>query len=248
MMFDLHNHILPGIDDGSRDMAESLQLLRLAAEQGISHMLATPHINPGRYDNNAAGINDALARLRQAASEQHIDVNVAAAAEVRISSEMLPLVEQGKLPFIGQYQGRNVVLLELPHSHIPPGSDKLLAWLGRKNISVMLAHPERNRDLLAAPEQIKPFIKAGCLFQLTAGALDGDMGPDVMALARHWLKQGVYHIIASDTHSVQRRPPKLGQAFEYVKQVQGEEQAHRLCVSNPAELSSPVFERGMLLS
>ena len=193
-------------------------------------------------------INDALARLRQAASEQHIDVNVAAAAEVRISSEMLPLVEQGKLPFIGQYQGRNVVLLELPHSHIPPGSDKLLAWLGRKNISVMLAHPERNRDLLAAPEQIKPFIKAGCLFQLTAGALDGDMGPDVMALARHWLKQGVYHIIASDTHSVKRRPPKLGQAFEYVKQVQGEEQAHRLCVSNPAELSAPVFERGMLLS
>lgn len=246
-MFDLHNHILAGIDDGSRDMAESLELLRLAQQQGISHMLATPHINPGRYDNSAAGIHQALKQLKQAVTEQNIAINIAAAAEVRISSELLALVEQGKLPFIGQYQGQNVVLLELPHSHIPPGSDKLLAWLGRKNITVMLAHPERNRDLLAEPEKIKQFIKAGCLFQLTAGALDGDMGPEVMVLARHWLAQGLYHIIASDTHSVKRRPPKLAQAFEYVKQSLGEEQAQELCVNHPAALSAAVFERGMLL-
>lgn len=246
-MFDLHNHILPGIDDGSRDMAESLELLRLAEEQGISHMLATPHINPGRYDNSAEGIHQVLTQLQQTAREQKIAVRIAAAAEVRISSELLSLVEQGNLPFIGQYQAQNVVLLELPHSHIPPGSDKLLAWLGRKNISVMLAHPERNRDLLAEPERIKPFINAGCLFQLTAGALEGDMGPDVMTLARHWLKQGLYHIIASDTHSVKRRPPKLKLAYQYVEQTLGEEQAQQLCVRNPAELSAPVFERGMLL-
>lgn len=247
-MFDLHNHILPNIDDGSRDMAESLQLLRLAQQQGISHVLLTPHIHPGRYDNNAAGIQHALTELQHAVRENKLAIHIAAAAEVRISSELLVMVEQARLPFIGQYDGSRVALLELPHSHIPPGTDKLLSWLGRKNITVMLAHPERNRDLLAKPELIKPFVKAGCLFQLTAAALDGDMGSDVMALAKLWLQQGLYHIIASDTHSVKRRPPKLARAFEYVKASHGEELAHRLCVSQPAALAKPVFECGMLLN
>lgn len=247
-MFDLHNHILPGIDDGSRDLTESLALLRLAQQQGISHMLATPHLHAGRYDNSAALIGKALSALQLAVSTAGLEIRIAAAAEVRIGSEILPLIECGQLPYIGQYNGDKVLLLELPHSHIPAGTDKMLAWLAKRNVVVMLAHPERNRDLLAAPDKIAPFIRAGCLFQLTAGALDGDMGAEVMALARHWLTQGLYHIIASDTHSVKRRPPKLKQAYQYVQQTLGEEQAQRLCVSQPAELARTVFTRGMLLS
>ena len=247
-MYDLHNHILPAIDDGARDMAEALTLLKLAQQQGISHMLVTPHLHAGRYDNNAATIVSALENLTQAATAAGINVKLAAAAEVRIGAEILPLIERGQLPFIGCYQGANVLLLELPHSHIPPGTDKLLAWLSRHNIVVMLAHPERNRDLLAQPDKIHSFVKAGCLFQLTAGALSGDMGTDVKVLAQQWLRQDLYHIIASDTHSVNRRPPKLQQAYQYVKDTLGEEKAQQLCLTQPALIAGPVFAAGMLLA
>ena len=247
-MIDLHCHILPGIDDGAADMAESLALLRLAQQQGISHMLATPHLHAGRYSNTAASVAAALSALQQAATAAGIDITLAGAAEVRIGAEILPLIEQQQMPFIGRYQGNKVLLLELPHSHIPAGSDKLLAWLARHDITVMLAHPERNRDLLAAPDKIKSFIKAGCLFQLTAAALDGDMGADVKALAGQWLKQGLYHVIASDAHSVKRRPPKLQQAYQQSCLLVGEEQARQLCMLNPAQLAEPVFAAGILLN
>ncbi|WP_215397601.1 tyrosine-protein phosphatase [Rheinheimera oceanensis] len=248
MMFDLHNHILPGVDDGARDLAEALALLQLAQQQGISHMLATPHLHAGRYNNSAASITEAITALQQAVSDAGIAITLAAAAEVRIGAEILPLIEQQQMPFIGRYQGNKVLLLELPHSHIPAGSDKLLAWLARHDITVMLAHPERNRDFLAVPDKIKPFIKAGCLFQLTAAALDGDMGLDVKTLAQQWLKQGLYHVIASDAHSVKRRPPKLQLAYQHCCQLVGEDQARQLCVLNPAQLAGPVFSAGMLLN
>ena len=105
MMFDLHNHILPGVDDGAKDMAEALALLQLAQQQGISHMLATPHLHAGRYNNSAASINEAIAALQQAATMAGIDITLAAAAEVRIGAEILPLIEQQQMPFIGRYQG-----------------------------------------------------------------------------------------------------------------------------------------------
>jgi protein-tyrosine phosphatase len=240
-MIDLHCHILPNIDDGAKSIDEAIALVALAAEQGVSRMVATPHIHLGIYDNNLQSINTAYSVLCDALALTNIDMQVRAAAEVRISPEIMLFIEQQQLPFLGRYQQKDVLLLELPSSHIPPGTDKLISWLLAKNVLPMIAHPERNRELQSHPERITPFVRAGCLFQLTAASLIGDMGPAPKQLSEYFIKQKLYSIIGSDCHSLNRRPPKLLQAQHAVMALTNQEYAFALTTSMPGSISNALF-------
>ena len=175
-MYDLHNHLLPGIDDGSPDIETSLNLARLAIEDGITHMVCTPHIHAGVYNNNKQTINHALQILKKALSEQKIALTIAAAAEVRIDAEIMLKIKNQELPFLGNYQGNDVLLLEFPSNAIPLGSEKLTHWLLQQNITPMIAHPERNSVFQNNLNRIDEFLQQGCLTQITAGALEGNFG------------------------------------------------------------------------
>lgn len=240
-MIDLHCHILPGIDDGAKSVDEAIALIKLAAEQGVSRMVATPHIHLGIFDNNLQTINAAFSSLSAALTATDINIELRAAAEVRISPEIMLFIEQNKLPFIGQYNGKNVLLLELPSSHIPPGTDKLIDWLLNKNVLPMIAHPERNRELQAHPERIKPFVQSGCLFQLTAASLLGDMSQGAEVLAHQWVTEKLYTVVASDCHSVLRRPPKLAQAWASVCELTDKQYADAVTLETPHLISSVLF-------
>ena len=120
-MFDIHSHILPSIDDGAKDLDESLALLKMAEDDGITHMVATPHIHIGRFNNRSSHIYESLVNLRLHAKNAGIGVKLAAAAEVRLDVELMALVMSNQLPFIGEIANKNVLLLELPHSHMPQG-------------------------------------------------------------------------------------------------------------------------------
>lgn len=241
-MIDMHCHILPGIDDGAKDMAESLSLVQLAVEQGVKRIVATPHIQLGRYDNTLGIIEAKLFQLRTALSYLNLDVEVSAGAEIRICPEIMLLVQQNQLPFIGSYEGDNVMLMELPHSHVPPGTDKLINWLMKNGVRPMIAHPERNREFQANPKKIEPFIRQGCLFQLTASVLTGDMGDTSLSLAKKWLLNDVFTIIATDSHSVKRRPPRLLGAFQEASRLLGEEKAIDLVSHTPRLISEVKFK------
>ena len=120
-MIDIHSHILPGIDDGAKDLTESLALLKMAQSDGITHIVATPHIHLGRYNNSAPQLLNDLTHLKAACLAQNININIAVAAEARLDVELMPLILTNKLPFIGKKNGFNYLLLELPHSHVPQG-------------------------------------------------------------------------------------------------------------------------------
>ena len=120
-MIDLHCHILPGIDDGAQNLEESLALLKAAADSGITHVVCTPHIQFGRFDNSIETISECFESLVQQCRAAEIDIQMAWAAEVRISPEIMILHKQNKLPFLGTWEDKNVLLLELPHSHVPAG-------------------------------------------------------------------------------------------------------------------------------
>lgn len=240
-MYDLHCHIIPGIDDGAKTMDEALALLQIAEQEGISHMVITPHIHPGTFDNTTAIIQQGLYELQSASKQAGLTLQLAAAAEVRLSTEILAWAERGLLPFIGQYQGFDVLLLEFPHSHIPAGADKLVKWLLSKNILPMIAHPERNRDVQSDPAKLGPFIRQDCLFQLTASSVLGDMGERSSALAEQLLKQKLFSIMATDSHNLLRRPPKLKQAAERVSQLVSPEYAEQLVLTLPQQISEVLF-------
>ncbi|QDE31748.1 MULTISPECIES: tyrosine-protein phosphatase [Shewanella] len=240
-MIDLHCHILPNLDDGAKSIDEAIGLVALAVEQGVSRMVATPHIHLGIFNNNLQSINKAYDVLCEALALTSLDVQIRTAAEVRITPEIMLFIEQQQLPFLGRYQQKDVLLLELPSSHIPPGTDKLISWLLERNVLPMIAHPERNRELQSHPERINPFVRSGCLFQLTAASLIGDMGPGPQKLSEFFIKQKLYSIMASDCHSLNRRPPKLMQASNIVTELTSQEYAYALTTLVPDNISNALF-------
>ena len=240
-MIDIHCHLIPGIDDGARDMADALSLLRLAKEDGINRMVLTPHIHANRFDNTKEKIFNALVNLKAEMVTANIDLPIAAAAEVRIDAMILPMIEQNRVPFLGEYQGSKFLLLELPHSHIPPGSDKLVSWLIKQGITPVIAHPERNRDILTNPSAIKQFQRLGCWFQLTGSSLTGGFGEQCQQLAQKLLKDGVFNIVASDAHNLLKRPPILSSAFTKVAQLCDEKTAEDLFITNPFNITQSLF-------
>lgn len=240
-MIDLHNHLLPGIDDGAPDLDTALRLARMAVEEGITHLVCTPHIHPGRYDNDIAGIEAARRRLVAGLQEAGILLQVAAAAEVRYGSELMQGIEQGRLPFLGHWHGRRVLLLELPHSEVPFGAERLTEWLLQHGVMPMIAHPERNKGVMHCPRKLKPFIEQGCLLQVTAGAVAGRFGEPARLIAQALLELGLVTVLASDAHNVQHRPPALVEGMRQAARIVGDFQAERLVLDTPWQIACGHF-------
>lgn len=214
-MIDLHNHLLPGIDDGAPDLATALALARVAVQDGITHLVCTPHIHPGRYDNTPASIQAAQQLFVAALKDAGIALQVAAAAEVRFGMELMVGIGQGSIPFLGEWQGKQVLLLEFPHGEIPYGAERLTSWLLQRNIVPMIAHPERNKGVMRSPGKLKAFIEQGCLLQVTAASVAGHFGPAAADIAHDLLEQGLVTILASDAHNLQHRPPNLSEGLQH---------------------------------
>ena len=232
-MIDLHSHILPGIDDGAPDLAASLAMAEQSVAVGVSHMVCTPHIHQSYFDNDIDLITQAYHSLVKHLAQAGCPLKLSFAAEIRITPDIMIWRKQGKIPFIGRWQDKDVMLLELPHSHIPPGTDNLLRWLARNGIQAVIAHPERNRDIIANPDKINALKRAGCLFQATAGAFTGRFSEKGKHTAGLLLARDLITYVASDTHSVNRRPNDMAKAFIEVAALKDKEYAERLFKQTP---------------
>ncbi|MDO6512871.1 tyrosine-protein phosphatase [Neptuniibacter sp. 2_MG-2023] len=235
-MIDLHCHLLPGIDDGASSMEEALSLARIAADDGITHIVLTPHVHPGRYNNNVQSIKPIFEQFQTALVENDINLSVKAAGEVRLSAEVLAMFANNQLPFLGVWEDKKVMLLELPHSHVPPGSEKLVKWLLDRGVLPMIAHPERNKGIMSDVTKLTPFIELGCLFQLTAMSVSGGFGVEAKRLSDQMLMNGWVTIIASDGHNSDHRPPVLSKAVSAAAELIGDVEARRLVWGNPARI------------
>lgn len=240
-MIDLHTHLLPGIDDGADDMATALALARLAVEGGTTHMVCTPHLHAGRYDNTAASIAQALQGFRAALAEAGIPLQVAAAAEVRFDMEIMLWQRAGQLPFLGKWQDKDVLLLEFPHADVPFGAERLTQWLLERNVVPLIAHPERNKGVMRTPSRLKAFIDQGCLLQVTAGSLAGRFGERAQELAEELLREDVVTVIASDAHNLQHRPPLLAEGRERAERLVGARKAEELVRAMPWAMAQAQF-------
>ena len=241
-MIDLHNHLLPGIDDGAPDLQTSLALARIAVADGITHLVCTPHIHPGRYDNTPATIQVAHRQFVAALKDAGIALQVATAAEVRFGAELMQGIAQGSIPFLGEWQGRKVLLLEFPHGEIPFAAERMIDWLLQRDILPMIAHPERNKGVMRAPSRLKPFIEQGCLLQVTAGSVAGSFGPAAQAIAHDLLQQGLVTVLATDAHNVDYRPPVLTDGLQQAALLIGDAKAEALVRQTPWQIARGHFQ------
>jgi len=235
-MIDLHCHLLPGIDDGPETLEQSLELCRLAVADGITQAIVTPHIHPGRWENTRLSIDAACQHLQQALDQCGIVLRLGFAAEVRLSDRIMQQVADDQIPFYGEVDGYRVMLLEFPHGHLVPGSQRLAQWLLDHGIRPLIAHPERNKQIMRDASQLRPFIDCGCWLQVTAGSLIGQFGEQSRLVAQQLLHNDMVTVLASDGHNNKARPPVLSRAFEYIARSYGNDRARHLMLDMPAAI------------
>ncbi|WP_018609052.1 tyrosine-protein phosphatase [Uliginosibacterium gangwonense] len=235
-MIDIHCHVLPGIDDGPTTKVEALALARACVADGITHVVATPHVFPGRFDNHRAGIAQLCMKFRQVLVAENIDLELSFAGEVRLSHEVIDMVQRGEIPFLGEVDGWRTMLLELPDAQIPLGSINLVRHLAGIGIRPVLVHPERNKAIMDKPERVEAFVDEGCYLQITAASLVGQFGPRVSVAADFMLKKDWVNAVASDAHNLVGRPPRMTEARHILEQRFGKGYAEELTYFGPARL------------
>ncbi len=240
-MIDLHCHFLPGIDDGAETLPAALALARKAVEGGIECAIMTPHLHPGRWENFAGKIRQHTALFSTALADAGIPLRIGYAAEVRMSPEIPLLVERGHVPFLGEIDGDRFMLLEFPHGHIPLGADKLVQRLLTMRVRPVIAHPERNKDVMRDPGKMAPFVEMGCVLQLTAASVCGRFGDRAQRTANQLLRSGAQVVIATDAHNCEARPPVLREGMRAAAQVVGEEAAYAMAVTFPQRIVASQF-------
>lgn len=232
-MIDLHCHLLPGIDDGPETMEEALALAAHAVRSGIVRSVVTPHVHVGRYENDLASIAADLERFRTELERRHIPLELGLGGEVRLGEGIISMVMEERVPFLGERDGYRIMLLELPHSHVPVGSDKFVDWLLKQKIRPMIAHPERNKDVHIDINRITPFVSMGCWLQVTAGSVTGNFGEPSRKRAVQLLERGWVSILASDAHNLEHRPPELEPGRRAAAAIVGEKESWKLVRDNP---------------
>ena len=233
-MIDVHFHCLPGIDDGPGSWEDAVALCRAAAEDGASTLVATPHVLRDAWINEDAGARDQLIlKLNTLLGGRPA---VLAGCEYAFSSDAIELLERGRTgPLTTLNRGRYLLLEFLP-GPLPGTTDAILHELAMMEITPVIAHPERNRRFSADATRLERLVARGAVVQVTAGSLVGDFGDRPAEACREFLRRGLVHLVASDAHSLDRRPPRLAAARELVRREWGLEAEAGLFEANPAAL------------
>lgn len=229
-MVDIHSHILPGVDDGSRSLEESVEMCRASADDGIRVMVATPHAHDGNHKTHETvllnrKVDELNGRLRG-------NPKIVLGCELRFTHEIVKQIcETRTAPTIA---GGPYALIEFPHAIVPPGSERPLFELMSNKITPIIAHPERNAMLIDEPNRFYDLVSIGVLGQMDTGSIAGQFGRRVQKTARVLLENGLIHFIASDCHNTRNRLPGMSAAVALTAQIVGEEYALAIANDNPA--------------
>jgi len=231
-MIDLHCHILPGLDDGARDLAHAVAMARIARDDGITHIAGTPHLFKGSFEFPDLGVFDeARERLSGALREEGVALTILPGAEVHISHGLVGEVRSRRKSLT--LAGSAYLLVEFPHDHVYSGTKDLFLELMSEGIVPIIAHPERNTMFARFPKLLFELVALGALAQANAGSLLGAHGLEAGEGARRFLELGLVHFIASDGHNTHSKAPRLAAAAAVAAGVVGDAGASALVTDNP---------------
>ncbi len=216
-MIDMHAHILPGLDDGAPDLETALEMARIAVEDGITTMVATPHFMEGVMENHRDLILEKVTEFQQVLNEENILLKIVPGCEVFLSPDTASRLVKGELMTVNN-KGKHL-LIEFPMQCIPSYAEQVLFELKVMGVTPIIAHPEKNIDLANKPKQVLSFINRGGLIQINGGSINGLYGKKVQKAARIFMTNGLIHFIGSDGHSCNLRTTKIQKALEMVDQL-----------------------------
>jgi protein-tyrosine phosphatase len=215
-MLDLHCHILPQIDDGARSWEDSFSLARLAVDEGITHILATPHHLNGKFENKKHDVIALTEELQQRLAAERIPLEIFPAQELRLSGDILAGIENDEILFVDE--GNRYLLIEFPTMTIPHYAEQLFFSLQQRGFIPVIVHPERNQEIIDNPNKLLEFVERGALAQLTASSYVGVFGKEIAELSRQLIEANLVHFLASDAHNTRGRSFRMKDAFEKLEQ------------------------------
>ena len=229
-MIDLHSHVLPGLDDGARGLADAVEMARSMAADGVTIVCGTPHVRDD-YPTAVETMREALGLVRAAVADAGIPIDVRGGGEIAL--DLLPALDAVTRARFGLGDNPLLLLLESPYTNWPLDLPRTCAQLLLDHIVPVLAHPERNPQVQEEPAVLADAVRVGAYVQLTAASVNGRLGRGSASCARRLLELELAHCIASDAHGPGVREAGMSAA---AKAVGGGEMARWLTYDVPAAL------------
>lgn len=217
-MIDIHSHILNDIDDGSKAIEMSINMLKKAELSGTTDIIATPHFMRGRFEVEYNEVVKRVEKLKEISRENNIDINIYSGQEVYYSRNILEYYND---KLIGTINNTKYMLIELPMLEF--NLDEVINTIYElqiRGIKPIIAHPERYKAFIKKPSMINALIKEGMLFQLNGGSITGSFGKDVKKTAIKYLENNIYSFIGSDAHRDNGRDTDMTEALKALERTQ----------------------------
>ena len=231
-MIDIHCHILPGLDDGARSPDEAIQMAQHAIKDGITKVVATPHLFRGNSRSlDPIRIEQERLRLMSYLRKKNLDIEIYSGAEVHISHDILAQIKEQSQDLTinrGSY-----LLVEFPSSHVFSNTKDLFFNLRSEGIIPIIAHPERNSVFRERSERLYELVLMGALVQANSGSFLGTYGMKVRDAVFRFLHANLIHFIGSDAHDISSLPINLSDSYELISTTVGNTVAEALFEHNP---------------
>ncbi|MDG0826062.1 tyrosine-protein phosphatase [Staphylococcus equorum] len=213
-MIDIHNHILVDVDDGPKNIEETIDLINQAHSEGVTDIVVTPHHLHPKYDNNIQAVKEQLEELRNNELIKQLGINLYPGQEIRVTDQIIDDIHNEKIEGINNSK---YLLVEFPSNEVPHYSHKLFYELQTMGYVPIIAHPERNKAITENLDILFDLVNGGALSQITSSSLLGDFGRKVKKISLQMIDNNLTHFVASDAHSSSVRPFVMDKLFKEKK-------------------------------
>ncbi|PLR67920.1 tyrosine-protein phosphatase [Bacillus sp. UMB0893] len=214
-MIDIHSHILPKLDDGAGSLEEAVQIAKVAVEEGITKIVATPHHQNGKYLNYKQSIIDKVDELNLLLTKENIPLVILPGQETRIHGDLITELENDLILSLNH---TTYVFIELPSGHVPRYTEQMLFDIQLKGLTPIIVHPERNSEIIENPDLLYNLVNKGALTQITASSLTGHFGKNIKKFTFQLIESQLTHFLASDVHSLKNRPFRLVNGYDVLNE------------------------------
>lgn len=232
-MYDIHCHILPGIDDGASSLEEAINMAIMAKNNGIKAIFATPHYIEGAGFKDAISNKETLDKLNSELCNRGIDIKIYHGCELYSTPDVLKLLEKGQIITLNH---SSYMLIELPMHDVPMYVQTMIYNLKVKGITPIIAHPERYTKIIEDPNTLHMLILRGALAQLNLPSILGIYGENVRNTAEILLMHDMIHFVGTDAHKPSKRYYNIGEAIDILNNLIGREKALKITDLNPEEI------------
>lgn len=213
-MIDIHSHIIWGVDDGPSTKQEAMELIRLAAKEGIEQIISTSHALHPSFHADKTEVQEKLKELQQEADSERLGIQLYSGHEIRITED---LVEQLRNKEVMPLHTSTYVLVEFPSGSVPLFTKEILRQLVRAGYRPVIAHPERNKVFANNIKKLRELVEAGAFAQVTAGSVSGDFGKEIQKISLKMIDEGLIHCYGSDVHDKKVRAYSFDKGLSYLE-------------------------------